>query len=85
MIRVYSIKNCPYCDELKELLTKENIPFMDIDINLPENIKEFDKINEIAKTDSVPVVFLKKQILVPEISFKTIKQAILVIKNILNT
>lgn len=80
MIRIYVIENCMYCNELKDLLTKENIPFMDIDINLLENVKEFDKINAIAKSDSVPIVLVNKRILVPEKSFQTIQEAFNLIK-----
>ena len=42
---IYTIDSCPYCTELKEILTKEGVEFTDINVNLPENEKEYDKRN----------------------------------------
>ena len=75
MIRIYSIPNCPYCTELKEMLTKEGIEFVDVNVNLPENEAEYRKLNEVTKSDDVPIVKVGKQLLVPNISFKSIKEA----------
>ena len=75
MIRIYSIPNCPYCTELKEILTKEGIEFVDVNVNLPENEAEYRKLNEVTKSDDVPIVKVGKQLLVPNISFKSIKEA----------
>lgn len=80
MIRIYTIDNCPYCNELKELLNKDNILFKDINIDLKENEEEFNKVNAIAKSDSVPIILVNKRILVPEKSFQTIQQAFDLIK-----
>lgn len=75
MIKIYSIPECPYCTELKEILTKEGVEFTDINVNLPENLKEYQDIQKIAKSDDVPLVHVKNQLLVPNISFKTIREA----------
>ena len=37
MIRVYTIENCPYCTELKTLLTNEGVEFVEVNVDLPEN------------------------------------------------
>jgi glutaredoxin len=74
IVKVYSIENCPYCIELKQMLTTENIKFIDIDINLPENEAEFNKLYEITQCDEVPVVKVGKQILVPNTSFNSIQE-----------
>lgn len=74
MTRVYSVENCPYCKELKEMLTKDNIPFVDIDVNKPENEEEFKKLFEITKCDDVPMVKVGNQILVPNVSFRSIQE-----------
>ena len=74
MTRVYSVENCPYCKELKEMLTKDNIPFVDIDVNKPENESEFQKLFEITKCDDVPMVKVGNQILVPNVSFRSIQE-----------
>ncbi len=75
MVTLYGFSGCPYCKELKDLLTTENIEFKYVDVNLPENIEEFNKILEISKADEVPIVKVGKQLLVPNVSFKSIKEA----------
>jgi glutaredoxin len=83
MIQIYSIPECPYCNELKELLTKEDIKFVDINVNLPENQKTYEKISEVTKSEMVPIIRVGKKLLVPEVSFKTIKEACEITKNLL--
>lgn len=75
MVKVYGFSACPYCKELKEILTKDGIQFIDVDIEQPENQEEFNKIMEIAKADEVPIVIVGNQILVPNVSFQSIKEA----------
>lgn len=75
MIRVYSIPECPYCSELKEILTKEGVEFIDINVNLPEHEAEYNKLQSITKSDDVPIVKVGKQLLVPNVSFKSIREA----------
>ena len=75
---------CRYCNELKEILKTENIEYQEVNIMLPENEAEYDKICEITKSDQVPIVLFGKQLLVPEISFKTIFEAAELTKKFLN-
>lgn len=75
MVRIYSVEQCPYCSELKDILTKENIEFVDINVNLPENEQEFKKLFELTKCDDVPMVKVGKQILIPNVSFRSITEA----------
>lgn len=84
MVTIYSMPSCPYCDDLKNKLKDKNIEFRDVNITLDENQIEFDKIKKVAIIDEVPVVRLFKQLLIPNVSFKTIDQAISIIENILN-
>lgn len=74
-VKIYSIPSCPYCVELKEMLTKEGIEFEDINVELPENEKEYSQIHEVSKSDDVPLVRVGKQLLVPNISFRSIREA----------
>jgi glutaredoxin len=83
MITVYTIENCPYCTELKELLITEQIEFREVNINLDENKAEFEELNKHSKIEEVPVVRINKQLLVPNISFKSIKEAAELTKKIL--
>jgi glutaredoxin len=83
MVTIYGFKDCPYCTELKDLLTNEGIEFKDVDVNLPENEEEFNKIMEISKAEEVPIVKIGKQLLVPNISFKSIQEAVNLTKKFL--
>lgn len=75
MVRIYTIENCSYCIELKEILTKEGVEFIDINVNLPEHENEYNELHAIIKSDDVPVIKVGKQILVPNVSFQSIRQA----------
>ena len=75
MVRIYTISNCPYCTELKEILTSEGVEFIDVDVMLEENEKEYNALYELTKSDDVPIVKVGKQILVPNVSFHSIKEA----------
>lgn len=70
------MQNCPYCAELKELLTTENIEYNDIDIFDKEHEKEVGEIMEASKAQEVPIVRIEKQLFVPNVSFKSIKEAV---------
>jgi len=75
MVKIYSIPQCPYCVELKEILTKEGVEFLDVDVSLEENENEYNQIHEITKSDDVPIVKVGKQLLVPNVSFQSIREA----------
>lgn len=75
MVTIYTFPECPYCTELKEILTTEGVKFTDVNVNLPENENEFNKIIEISKAEEVPVIKVGKQLLVPNVSFKSIREA----------
>lgn len=83
-IKIYTIDHCPYCTELKELLIKENIDFIEVNVNLPENEDEYNRINEITKNNEVPIIKIGRQLLIPNVSFKSIKEAAETTKKLLN-
>lgn len=83
MVTVYSMPSCPYCEDLKTKYRENNIEFRDINILLEENAKEFEKICEVTEIDEVPVIRLFKKILIPNVSFKTIDEAVIITQNIL--
>lgn len=83
MIRIYTVENCPYCNELKSLLLENSIEFVEINTDLPENQMEYLAIYKISKCDSVPVIKVNNNLLLPNVSFKTIKEAIEVISGLL--
>jgi glutaredoxin len=76
MIKIYTIPECKYCNELKEILITENIEFNEVNVMLAENEEEYRKINEISKSDQVPIVLIGKQLLIPEVSFKSIRECV---------
>ena len=69
------MENCPYCKQLKDLLTGEGIEFEDVDINKPENKEESDMIFKVTKVDSVPIVRVGKHLFAPDVSFTSIEEA----------
>lgn len=75
MVKIYSIQDCPYCNELKQILTEEGVEFIDVNVNLPEYEAEYNKLHEITKSDDVPIVKVGKQLLVPNVSFRSIREA----------
>ena len=83
MVRLYTMKKCPFCDEMKKYLKEGDIEFMEIDVELHKNKLEFNKIVEISKADSVPILIVNKKILIPERSFKTIKEGFEKVKKLL--
>lgn len=83
MVKIYTIENCPYCRELKNLLTNEGIEYTEVDVNKDENQVEFDKIYEVSKCNDVPMILINKQLLVPNISFKSLNEAFTLTKQFL--
>jgi glutaredoxin len=56
---VYTMKGCPYCVELKELLVKENIEFVDRDID--EHEEEYDVFTKVVENDYIPALLIIKE------------------------
>ena len=75
MVTIYTFPECPYCKELKEIYDNEGIEYRDVNINLPENYVEFGGVMEASKAEEVPVVKIGKQLLVPNVSFQSIREA----------
>lgn len=84
MVKIYSIPNCPYCTELKEILKTEGVEFIDVDVMLEENEREYDALYKLTNSDDVPIIKVGKQILVPNVSFHSIREASLLVIKFLN-
>jgi glutaredoxin len=82
-VTIYTMSNCPYCADLKEKLEKENIEYRNVDIELEENQEEFQQILEVSNAEEVPIVRIEKQLFVPNVSFKTITEAVELTKKFL--
>lgn len=81
-IVLYTTSECPYCNELKKLLNKDNIHYTDVDVNKEENEEEWEKIVKFSDNDMVPVITVNENMLIPEKSFTTIKDAFKIIKSL---
>jgi glutaredoxin len=83
-ITVYTMNDCPYCTDLKEKLIKENIEFRNVDVDLPESQDEFNKIIEASNAEEIPIIRIDKQLFLPNISFKSIDEAVELTKKFLD-
>lgn len=83
MIRLYTFPECPFCKELKELLTNENLEFEDVNVNLPENQAEFAIVSRVSNSNEVPIMKIDKQLFVPNVSFQSIPEALELAKKFL--
>lgn len=87
---VYTMKNCPFCHEFKEILTKEGIEFYDRDID--ENEDEYNLFSEITKNDMVPALLIieggeenpESFLYAPENDYDELNEAVDIIKNHMN-
>lgn len=84
MIKIYTFPECPYCQELKGLLTKEGIEYEDMNVNLPENLAEYQIVVKVSNSNEVPVIKIGKQLFVPNVSFQTIPEAVEITKKFLS-
>ena len=82
-IIIYTIKDCPYCNTLKSLLLENNIEYEEVDGDLHENDNKFIELNKMTNSMNVPTIIVGDNILVPQISFDTINEAIELIKTML--
>lgn len=83
-IKLFGFEGCPYCQEMKELLDKDNMVYTYIDIDLIENAEIVEKVIDNNNIDSVPVIWVGEVLLVPEQSFDTIEEGFELIKRFLN-
>ena len=55
-IVLYSVAWCPHCKEAKEYFTKNNIPFINKDVELDD--KAMDELTKKYKSQGVPVIVI---------------------------
>lgn len=82
-VTIYTMSECPYCTELKNLLEQENIEYRNVDVDLAENQEEFEQILKASKAEEVPILRIEKQLFIPNVSFKTIAEAVELTKKFL--
>ena len=78
-IKIFSMRGCPHCVNLKNKLKEENIEFTEYDID--EHSEMYDKFSKIVGNEFLPAILIGKTAYVPEKSFKTIDKAVELIKD----
>jgi len=58
-IKIYSLPYCDYCNLLKGTLDKLEIPYTDI--NVDQNERMGDWLEDTLKTESYPIIYFKKR------------------------
>ena len=77
-IKIFSMKGCPHCDNLKNKLKENKIDFTEIDVD--ENEKLYEAFSKKVKNDFLPAILIDKTAFLPDKSFNTIDEAIIQIK-----
>jgi glutaredoxin len=88
---VYTMKGCPFCVMIKEELEKENIPFLERDID--EYQEEYNEFSKITENDYVPSLMLltlddkdnatNVELLAPDRDFDDIYEGVKMVKRYL--
>lgn len=85
---IFTMEGCPYCHDFKDMITKENIEFTDLDIN--EHSDEYDMFTKIVENDLVPAFMILDDqggpttFMAPDRDYEELDEAIEKIKQILN-
>ena len=77
-IKIFSMKGCPHCDNLKDKLKENKIDFVVIDVD--ENEKLYEVFSKKVKNDFLPAILIDKTAFLPDKSFNTIDEAVIQIK-----
>jgi len=89
-VLVYTMKGCPHCEEVKEILENENIEFLERDIDKYKD--EYRLFKEATENEFVPAFFLlettdnneyKPTLLAPDRDFNELTEAVQKVKKFL--
>ena len=83
---IYTMKGCPYCVELKEMLDDSNIEYINRDID--EYDEEYKMFSEVVGNEYVPALMLienpentpKVNLYAPERDYNELEDAVKIIK-----
>lgn len=86
LVVLFTMKSCPHCGEMKEMLEEENIPFVDRDIDDYED--EYDLFVEATGNEFVPAFMLienpedkpKTQLMAPGRDFDELEEGVNIIR-----
>ena len=91
VVVLFTMKSCPFCGDLKEMLVSENIYFLERDIDLFED--EYNLFVEATGNDFVPAFMLienpnsedpKTGLYAPDRDFQNINEGFEIIKTFIN-
>lgn len=90
VVVLFTMKGCPFCEDMKEMLVKENIDFVDRDIE--EYEEEYNLFVEITDNEYVPAFILieepetdpKSELFAPDRDFEDINEGVTIIKQWIN-
>ena len=90
MVIVYTMKGCPHCAEIKNILENEEITFFERDIDQYE--EEYDIFSRIVENDFVPAILILEgdmdkpipHMYAPERDYNELTEAVTLIKSHLN-
>jgi glutaredoxin len=77
-VKVFSMKGCPHCDNLKEQLNESNIDFLELDVDEHEEL--YEKFSKKVDNEFLPAIMIGKTAFVPDRSFNTINEAVDLVK-----
>ena len=86
-IIVYTMKGCPFCEQFKETLVKENIFFVDRDIH--ENEDEYNLFVKATGNELIPSLLIiedtntrnpKSYLYSPEKNYESLDEALVIVK-----
>jgi glutaredoxin len=80
-VKIFSMKGCPHCDNLKNKLKENNIDFIELDID--ENEKIYEAFSKKVDNEYLPAILVGRTAFLPEKSFTTIDEAVSLLKNFL--
>jgi glutaredoxin len=78
-VKVFSMKGCPHCDNLKNLLKENNINFTELDVDVHEEL--YEKFSKKVNNEFLPAILIGKTAFLPDKSFQTIVEAVELVKN----
>ena len=83
MIKVYTNETCPYCKQVKEELTKNNVEFTNM--NTVEHKDQWQEIVNLSGIPTVPTIVYKDNYFIPGRDFHNAGQVIEMTKHFQNS
>ena len=86
LLILFSMKGCPFCEQIKSSLTESKIDFVERDID--DYKEEYDLFSEVVGNEYVPALMLienpetepKSQLFAPERDYNELDEAVQIIK-----